>query len=110
MQESLKNIISSECRPQIEEMNDALKRIYSEFCTPAITQVTSIYKENSAIRQIMEQAQMNISLAAPLKELSKTMRGIADQVSYESTGKSHENGDHQCSVSGENNRTDDNKL
>jgi len=110
MQESLKNIISSECRPQNEEMNEAIKRIYSEFCTPAITQVTSIYKENSAIRQIMEQAQMNISLAAPLKELSKTMRETADQVSYEGTGKSHENGDHQCSVSGENNRTDDNKL
>lgn len=110
MQESLKNIISSECRPPIEEMNEALKRISSELCTPAITQMTSIYKENSAIRQIMEQAQMNLSLAAPLKDLSKTMREIADQVSYEGTGKSHEDGDHQCSVSGENNRTDDNKL
>ena len=91
-------------------MNDALKRISSELCTPAITQMTSIYKENSAIRQIMEQAQMNLSLAAPLKGLSKTMREIADQASYEGTGKNHENGDHQCSVSGENNRTDDNKL
>ena len=110
MQESLKNIISSECRPQIEEMNEALKRISSELCTPAITQMTSIYKENSAIRQIMEQAQMNLSLAAPLKELSKTMREIADQVSYEGTGKSHENGEHQCSVSGENNKTDDTKF
>lgn len=110
MQEFLKNINSSEYRPQIEEMNEALKLISSEFCTPVITQMTSIYKENSAIRQILEQAQMNPSFAAPLKELSKTMREIADQGSYEGTGKSHENGDHQRTVSGENNRTDDNKL
>ena len=53
---------------------------------------------------------MNLSPVAPLKELSKTMREIADQVSYEGIGKSHESGGRQCSVSGENNRTDDNKL
>ena len=91
-------------------MNEALKRISSELCTPAITQMTSIYKENSAIRQIMEQAQMNLSPVSPLKELSKTMREIADQVSYEGIGKSHGSGGRQCSVSGENNRTDDSKL